>query len=40
MSTIVKAYDPPFTASTNVYNHIKTNLDGWVEEAVSIRNNY
>jgi len=36
MSTIVKAYDPPFTASTNVYNHIKTNLDGWVEEAVSI----
>jgi len=40
MSSVVKAYDPPYSSSTNVYNHIKDNLEGWVEEAVSIRDNY
>lgn len=38
LSTIVKAYDPPFTTSTNAYNHIKDNIESWVEEAITIRN--
>lgn len=40
MSSIVKACDPPYTASTSVYDHIKNNLSDWVEEAISIRNDY
>jgi hypothetical protein len=40
LSSIVKAYDPPFTTSTYVYDHIKTNLADWVEEAVAIREKY
>lgn len=40
LSGIVKAYDPPYTMSTYVYDHIKDNIEEWVEEAVSIRNNY
>lgn len=40
LSSNVKAYDPPFTTSTNVYSHIKDNLEGWVEEAIDIRKNY
>ncbi len=40
LSRIVKAYDPPYSVSTNVYNHIKENIQDWVEEAISIRNNY
>jgi hypothetical protein len=39
LSSIVKAYDPPYSFSHNVYDHIKTNLAAWVEEAVEIRNN-
>lgn len=39
LSSVVKAYDPPFTTSTYVYDHIKENLDAWVEEAVKIRAN-
>lgn len=37
LSSIVKAYDPPYSASTSVYDHIKSNLEKWVEEAISIR---
>lgn len=40
LSKIVKAYDPPYSTSTYVYDHIKENLEDWVEEAISIRNNY
>lgn len=39
LSSIVKAYDPPFSTSTNVYNHIKENFSKWVEEAITIREN-
>ena len=39
LSSIVKAYDPPYSISTDVYDHIKTNLAEWVEEALRIRNN-
>jgi len=38
MSSIVKAYDPPYSTSTNVYDHIKENLADWIEKAIEIRN--
>lgn len=40
LSSIVKEYDPPYSTSTYVYEYIKENLASWVEEAISIRNNY
>jgi MTH538 TIR-like domain (DUF1863). len=40
MSSIVKCYNPPYSTSTNVYNHIKDNLENWIEEAIEIRNKY
>lgn len=40
MSSIVKAYDPPYTASQSVYDHIKTNLASWIEDAIAIRSKY
>ena len=40
MSRIVKAYDPPYVTSTSVYSHIQSNIAGWVEEAISIRNKH
>jgi len=39
-SKVVKAYDPPYLTSTNVYAYIKDNILSWVEEAVEIRNKY
>jgi len=39
LSSIVKAYDPPYSTSTDVYDYIKENLANWVEEAITIRNN-
>jgi hypothetical protein len=40
LSSIVKTYDPPYIDSQQVYAHIKTNLAGWIEKAIEIRNNY
>ncbi len=40
LSEIVRAYDPPFTTSTYVYDHIKANLASWVDEAITIRAKY
>lgn len=40
LNSIVKAYDPPYTTSTNVYDHIKNNIEDWVEEAIEIRGRY
>jgi hypothetical protein len=40
MSSIVKAYDPPYTISTNVYEHIKNNIQDWIEDAIRIRTSY
>ena len=37
LSGIVKAYDPPYKLSTNVYAHIRDNMADWVEEAIRIR---
>lgn len=40
LSSIVKAYDPPYTTSTYVYDHIKEKLADWIEESIEIRNTY
>ena len=40
LSTIVKAYDPPHSVSTDVYKYISDNIEAFVEEAITIRNNY
>lgn len=40
LAKIVKAYDPPFSTSKYVYDHIKENLADWIEEAIKIRGNY
>ncbi|MOA60325.1 hypothetical protein D3C78_1851730 [compost metagenome] len=37
LSTIVKSYDPPGFNSTDVYAHIKNNLESWIEAAIAIR---
>ena len=37
LSSVVKVYDPPGTASTAVYSHIKDNLESWIETAIEIR---
>lgn len=37
LSTVVKAYDPPYSDSTEVYGYIKDNLSGWIEAAIKIR---
>jgi hypothetical protein len=39
LSSVVKLYDPPYWASTDVYKYIKDNLSAWVEEAIEIRKN-
>jgi hypothetical protein len=40
MSGIVKAYNPPYSTSTSVYNHIIENLADWIEKAIEIRGKY
>lgn len=40
LSSIVKAYDPPYSTSTNVYSHIRDNIVNWIEEAIAIRGRY
>lgn len=40
LSSIVKAYDPPYSTSTNVYDYIKENLADWIEKAIEIRGKY
>lgn len=40
LSSVVKAYEPPYTSSKYVYDDISTNLAGWVDEAISIRSKY
>lgn len=34
LSETVKAYNPPYSTSTNTYDHIKDNISSWVEEAI------
>lgn len=37
LSTVVKAYDPPYSLSADVYDYIKKNLNDWIEAAINIR---
>lgn len=37
LSTLVKAYDPPYTDSKQVYNYIKDNIEQWIEDAIAAR---
>lgn len=39
LASIVRAYDPPYTTSTNAYSHIQDNLADWIEDAIGIRAN-
>jgi len=32
-----KVYDPPYTTSTYVYDHIKNNIETWIDNAVKAR---
>ncbi len=32
-----KVYDPPYSTSTYVYDHIKANIETWVAEAIKAR---
>ncbi|HEY3295659.1 MAG TPA: TIR domain-containing protein [bacterium] len=36
--SLVPVYDPPYSTSTYVYDHIKDNLASWVENAITVRN--
>ncbi len=38
LSSVVRAYDPPYFDSKQVYGYISANLANWVDEAVRIRN--
>lgn len=40
LSSVVKVYDPPYSTSSYVYDHISSNLENWIEEAVKIRNDF
>jgi hypothetical protein len=40
MTSVVKAYNSPYTDSKDVYNHINEHLSDWIEEAIEIRDNY
>ena len=40
LSEIVKAHDPPFSKSKDVYDYIKSKLENWIEEAIKIRRMY
>lgn len=40
LSSIVKTYDPAFSTSGYVYNHIADNIADWIDEAVEIRKKY
>lgn len=37
---VCKTYNPPYTASINVYNYIEEHIADWIEEAIEIRNKY
>lgn len=39
LSSIVKAYNPPYSDSKQVYEYISSNIESWIDEAIRIRNN-
>lgn len=40
LDSIVKTYDPPFSTSKYVYNHIAENIADWIDDAIAIRKKY
>jgi hypothetical protein len=40
ISSVVKTYDPPYSTSTYVYDHIKENIENWINESLAIRAKY
>lgn len=40
LSSVVKAYDPPYLTSNLVYAYITEHIEHWVEEAIWIREQY
>ncbi len=40
LSSVVKAYNPPYSDSKEVYKYISDNLENWIEEAIRIRGQY
>jgi len=40
LASVVKAYNPPYVDSKQVYNYISDNLANWFEEAITIRGKY
>ena len=39
LSSVVKAYNPPYITSSLVYSYIQKNISNWVEEAITRRTN-
>jgi hypothetical protein len=37
ISSYAKMYDPPFTTSTYVYDHISESISGWIDDAIGLR---
>lgn len=40
LSYVCKAYESPYSDSSDTYNYIAANIDRWCEEAIKIRNQY
>lgn len=40
LSSVVKVYNPPHSDSKDAYAYIKDNLEDWIEEAISIRDDF
>jgi hypothetical protein len=40
LSSVLKAYNPPYSDSKDAYAYISENLADWIEEAIEIRDNY
>jgi hypothetical protein len=40
LSSVVKLYNPSGVSSTDIYKSIKDNIADWVEEAITIRDEY
>jgi hypothetical protein len=40
LNTIAKSYDPPYSTSKDVYDYISSNMESWIETAISIRQKY
>ena len=38
LTKYAKTYDPPYSSSVNVYQHIKENMTDWIEKAIELRN--